>query len=210
MLELLAGFIQELRAGRAAGEPHREPRRHGGGHAHPARGPRGVQVRAGRHAGEEQRPLAGLRDGVRGVLLAARQRSTRLGGDDDELARARGRATQARRQIPRAPAPARAAAAGEAMSPEEMAEMLYQGAASAATTPSCGPLARQAVTPLRRHGAGPARRRHLLPVPHAAEPRPRRRARAADAAGPRRLARAAHPARGAPRAATSTSTASTS
>ena len=38
---------------------------------------------------------------------------------------------------------------------------------------------------LRRHGAGPAGRRHLLPVPHAAEPRPRRRARPADAAGPR-------------------------
>ena len=52
-------------------QPHREPRRHGGGAAHPARGPRGVQVRAGRHAGEEQRPLAGVRDGVRGLLLAA-------------------------------------------------------------------------------------------------------------------------------------------
>ena len=46
MLELLAGFVHELRARRAAGEPHREPRRHGGGQAHPARGPRGVQVRA--------------------------------------------------------------------------------------------------------------------------------------------------------------------
>ena len=34
--------------------------------------------------------------------------------------------------------------------------------------------------PLRRHGAGPAGRRHLLPLPDAAEPRPRRGARAAD------------------------------
>ena len=45
-------------------------------------------------------------------------------------------------------------------------------------------IARQAVHALRRHGAGPAGRRHLLPVPHAAEPRPRRRARAAHGAGP--------------------------
>ena len=72
-LDLLAGFIVELRARRDPGEPHREPRRHARRRAHPARGPRGVQVRARRHDGEEQRPLAGLRDGVRGVLLAAGQ-----------------------------------------------------------------------------------------------------------------------------------------
>ena len=43
-------------------------------------------------------------------------------------------------------------------------------------------IARQAVQALRGHGAGPAGRRHLLPVPHAAEPRPRRHARAAHGA----------------------------
>ena len=35
---------------------------------------------------------------------------------------------------------------------------------------------------LRRHGAGPPGRRHVLPVPHAAQPRPRRDARQADGA----------------------------
>ena len=66
---------------------------------HPARGPRGVQVRPGRHAGEEQRPLAGLRDGVRGLLLAAGAASTRIGDDDDdELARRRGRREQEPRE----------------------------------------------------------------------------------------------------------------
>ena len=62
-------------------------------------------------------------------------------------------------------------------------------------------LARQAVQPVRGHGAGPAGRRHLLPLPHAAEPRPRRRARAADGVGaPSRSAASMTAARGAPRA----------
>src|SRR3712207_8978443 len=47
---------------RVAGVPHRGPRRHGGGEAHPARGPGGVQVRPGRHPREERRPLEGVRD----------------------------------------------------------------------------------------------------------------------------------------------------
>ena len=62
--------------GRPAGQPHREPGRHGGGQAHPARGPRGVQVRARRHAGEEQLALARLRDRLRGVLQLPGSAST--------------------------------------------------------------------------------------------------------------------------------------
>ena len=61
-------------------------------------------------------------------------------------------------------------------------------------------VARQAVRRYAGMEPGPARRRHLLPLPHAAEPRPRRRARPAHGAGPAGLARAAHAARGAPRA----------
>ena len=74
MLDLLNGFVVELRNAGLPGQPHREPRRDGGGAAHPDRGPRGVQVRARRHAGQEQRPLARVRDRVRGVLRAARPR----------------------------------------------------------------------------------------------------------------------------------------
>ena len=57
--------------------------------------------------------------------------------------------------------------------PEELAEMLYQALLDGDDA-LMRALARQAVQALRRHGAGPSGRRHLLPLPHAAEPRPRR------------------------------------
>ena len=53
---------------------------------------------------------------------------------------------------------------------------------------------------VRRHGAGPTGRRHVLPVPHAAEPRPRRRVGEADRAGPTERRPAVDAARGAARA----------
>ena len=53
---------------------------------------------------------------------------------------------------------------------------------------------------VRGHGARAARRRHVLPVPHAAEPRPRRHAREADGGGAPRGRRRPDSARGAPRA----------
>ena len=65
---------------RPAGLADRAPRRGRGGQAHPPRGPRGAQVRAGRHAGEVVVALAGLRDGLRGVLRRAdRRRRARRG-----------------------------------------------------------------------------------------------------------------------------------
>ena len=70
-----AGLAQRVhrRAARggSAGQPHRESRRDGGGQAHPARGPRCIQVRARRNPGEEPRALALVRDRFRGVLLDA-------------------------------------------------------------------------------------------------------------------------------------------
>ena len=79
---------------------------------------------------------------------------------------------------------------GENMTPEEIAEMLYK-ALQRGDDALMRAVARQAVR--RFAGMEPGRPvgRHLLPVPHAAEPRPRRRARQAHAAGPR----ASHPSR---------------
>ena len=54
-----------------AGVVDRAPRRRRGGQAHPARGPRGPEVRAGRDPGQVVLALARLRDGVRGVLRRA-------------------------------------------------------------------------------------------------------------------------------------------
>ena len=68
---------------------------------------------------------------------------------------------------------ARAAGAGRALSPEELAEMLFR-ALLAANDAQVAALARQAVSRFAGHGAGPSRGGHLLPVPDAAEPRPRR------------------------------------
>ena len=66
----------------------------------------------------------------------------------------------------------------ESLTPEELAQLLYQALMNGDDA-LLRALARQAVQPLRRHGAGPPRRRHVLPLPHAAEPRSRRRAREA-------------------------------
>ena len=70
------------------------------------------------------------------------------------------------------------------MTPEELADLLYQALLGGQRRPvrRRGPPGRE---PLRRHGAGPAGGRDLLPLPHPAEPRPRRRARAADGRGAR-------------------------
>ena len=174
--------------GRPAGEPDREPRRHGGGQAHPARGPGGVQVRAGRHAGEEQRPLA------EPSRPSSRSTSRCVGSEYAHRRRRRRRRCSTTCSTPWSRCRARArVGAGRrrwrALTPEELAELLYQ-ALMDGDDAMMRAIARQAVQPLRRHGAGPARRRHLLPVPHAAEPRPRRRAREADGAARQRRRRA--------------------
>ena len=174
--------------------------------AHPARGPRGVQVRAGRHAGEEPRPLEGLRDRLRGLLLAAgpavrRSTPTTTTSGNDQLA-------ERSREMGEPGRPGRRAAM-EAMTPEELAEMLYRALRNGDEA-MMRALARQAVHPLRGHGAGPAGRRHLLPLPDAAEPRPRQRARAADARPRARTRRRAHRRSRSGSSATSTRTASTS
>ena len=196
LLDLLGGFIGELREAGLPVSLTENLDAMEAVQAHPARGPRGVQVRAGRHAGEEQRPLAGLRDRLRGLLLAPGQEYA-LGDDaerrrppeDDDEASMQGEDGRRRvrwrgRRQPLARGAGRDALPGAAAG---------RRGADAGPRPPGG----QA---LRGHGAGPAGRRHLLPVPHAAEPRSRRHARGADGAGPRGRARAAHPARGAARA----------
>ena len=137
----------------------------------------------GRHPGEEQRPLAVVRDRVRGLLLAAgrqvrhRRRRPRAGPRRParrRRARRRGRPGErpvrpGRRRRPHARGAPAAALPGD-----------DEGRRG----PDAGhrPPGRQA---LRRHGARSPRRRHLLPLPHAAEPRPRRPAREDDGAAPR-------------------------
>ena len=77
---------------------------------------------------------------------------------------------------------------GEGLSPEELAEMLFRALLSAndAQVAGAGPPGRQ---PLRRHGAGPPRGGHLLPVPDPAEPRSRPGPGTAHGDGPRRGSR---------------------
>ena len=72
----------------------------------------------------------------------------------------------------------RGAAGGmESLTPEELAQLLYQALMNGdeAHAAGAGPPGGE---PVRRHGAGPPGRRHLLPLPDAAEPRPRGAARA--------------------------------
>ena len=86
----------------------------------------------------------------------------------------------------------------EAMTPEELADLLYKallGANDAMITA----VARQAVARLCRHGGGATGGGDLLPLPHPAEPRPRRGDGAAGGPGPQGAASA--PARATPRAA---------
>ena len=77
MLDVLQGFVHELRRRRAAGLDDREPRRHAGARARPARRPRGVPGGAGGHAGEAPPPPEGLRHRLRRVLRAAAVRRRR-------------------------------------------------------------------------------------------------------------------------------------
>ncbi len=178
---------------RAAGQPHREPRRDGGGAAHPDRRPGGVQVRPRRHADQEQRPLAGVRDGVRGLLQPARP----------GVPHRRGRRRRARRAVPPDAGPAgrgprrgrrqhgRAHAGGDRPPADAGAAQRRPGDDAGARPPGRAAL--------RRDGARPTRRRDVLPVPHAAQPRPRGDARQADGRHPRAGRRRADLARGAPR-----------
>ncbi len=72
---------------------------------------------------------------------------------------------------------------GDSMTPEELAEMLYRSLLNGNDAPHASGRApgREAV---RRHGARAAGGRDVLPVPDAAQPRSRRRARAADGPHP--------------------------
>ncbi len=124
------------------------------------------------------------------VYFSLRGSQFRMGeGDEDALAQLLEELEQQEQM--EGDGPRTGGGGGENMTPEEIAEMLYKALqrgrrrADARGRPPVG-------APLRRHGAGPARRRHLLPLPHAAEPRSRRRARPAHGAGPAGLARAAH------------------
>ena len=85
ILDLLNGFIVRAACSWTAGEPHREPRCHGGGQARSARRSADVQVRAGRDAGEAPQPLEGIRDRLRGLFLARGGDEFSIGDDTVEL-----------------------------------------------------------------------------------------------------------------------------
>ena len=71
MIELLAGFIQELRkAGLPVSLTENLDAMEAVKHI-PLEDREAFKYALARHAGEEQRPLAGVRDRVRGLLLAA-------------------------------------------------------------------------------------------------------------------------------------------
>ena len=132
--------------GRPPGVAHREPRRDGGGEAHPDRGPRRVQVRARGHAREEQRALAGLRDRVRGVLLIRGPEFAVDGdGDGDQWGE-----MQPGKQQQGGPG-----GAMDQLTPEQLAEMLYRALMNADEA-MMRALARQAVS--RYAGMEPAAR----------------------------------------------------
>ena len=99
----------------------------------------------------------------------------------------------------RARAAARPAAAMDSLTPEEIAHLLMQALLNGDQA-MMRALARQAVQRFAGMEPGPPGRRHVLPVPHAAQPRPRRHAREADGGDPRAGRRRADVARGAPRA----------
>ena len=91
VLDLLVRLRRRAPPRRAARLADRAPRRGRGRPAHPARGPRGAQVRPGRHPGEVLGPLDGLRDRVRDLLRRPtgrrrpeRDRPRRDGGADEE------------------------------------------------------------------------------------------------------------------------------
>ena len=191
IIDLLAGFIEELRQAGLPVSLTENLDAMEAVEAHPARGPRGVQVRARRHAREEQRPLAGLRDRLRGVLLAAGLAlQDRRRRPEDELAELLEELEQQGEQQGDGPRTRLRRRRGD--DARGARRDALQGAAEgrrgadARRGPPVGP-------PLRRHGARPSRRRHLLPLPDAAEPRPRRRARPAHGRRPRRGRRSRSP-----------------
>ena len=108
-------------------------------------------------------------------------------GDDEASARRARRGRRGRATAARGEGRGQGGGGGEGLSPEELAEMLFRALLSA-NDAQIAALARQAVSRFAGHGAGPARGRHLLPVPDAAEPRPRPgpRAPAWRRPGPRR------------------------
>ena len=92
-----------------------------------------------------------------------------------------------------------AGGAMDSLTPEEIAQLLMQALLQRRPGDDAG-AGQPGRAALRRDGAGPPGRRHVLPVPHAAQPRPRRHAREADGGHPRAGRRRADAARGAPRA----------
>ena len=187
LTELLSGFIAELRT---AGLPVSLTENLDAMQAiqHIPLGDRSAfKYALGGDAREERRPLARVRDGLRGLLLAARSRVRA----DRRAGRGHGRPRRDAQRDAVGPA-GRAAgrrrrrrlddARRAGRDAHEGARPGQRGHAQGARPPGRAPL--------RGHGAGSPGRRHLLPVPHPAEPRPRRRAGQADAAGPRAGARA--------------------
>ncbi len=193
MLDVLQGFVHELRT---AGLPVSMTENLDAMRAIeyvPARRPHRVQGRARRDAREERRSLPGVRHGLRGVLLdvlARRRRRRRARHEPRVAGQLRGAARRhgpGRRHEPgvergaRADAPRRADADG----PERDAHARGRGGRA-----------------LRGDGAGPARRRRVLPLPHAAAARRRRSRLQDDGEGARgsadrrgRVRRAARPGR---------------
>ena len=75
VLDVLVGFVAELRRAGPARLGLRRGRRGRGDRPHPPRGPPGDQVRPGRDPGEVRQPLARLRHRLRGLLLGPREPS---------------------------------------------------------------------------------------------------------------------------------------
>ena len=107
MLDVLQGFVHELRAAGLPGVDDREPRRDARGRARRHRRPRGVQGGARRHAREAPPPLACVRHRLRRLLLAVRPASTATTGaratssGSRSLSRSRGRRRAAASSIAR-------------------------------------------------------------------------------------------------------------
>ena len=171
MLDVLQGFVHELRLAGLPGVDDREPRRDARGRARAARRPRRVQGRARRDAGEAPRPPQGVRHRVRGLLLdvqpGRRRGRRRPAGDADAQA-----------DFEQLRAAMDGGGAMGQLSNEELAQMLLD-ALMHMDREQLRQLAAAAVRAVRGHGAGPAGRRRVLPLPHAAAARRRgpRRAR---------------------------------
>ncbi len=157
MLSLLAGFVGELRAAGIPVSLERARRRRA---RHPVDRPLGPRPRARRPArdpGQGRRAPGGLRARLRGLLRAARGRVARPTRRPRAPARRRGRAE-------------RALAARRCRPPSSRPHLPV---AARRRLGRSGARRRRGGDALRRDGAGPPGRRHLLPVPDAAQPRPR-------------------------------------